>query len=214
VAQSALWRSEAGRRWLTSANRVQGRAQAGGSCSIKRSLPLFAIRRCAVLHHPAMYSDPSSSAGAALSRSAPLPCGGRAVHRLVISPARASAPAGAGERQDGAQAFAASRQGDIEARNCPAHGRSRLTRFRGVSRPKPEHFYRVTLEPEQFADEYSACKGCGVNRQRTWAPRQQLPRPPGARLVRTGISPLAFGPKAAVSRRRAIEERPHARRQR
>lgn len=72
-------------------------------------------------------------------------------------------------------------QGDIEAEELPD-----VWPFRPYSVPaspgEPEHFYRVTLEPEQFADEVQRLQGLWPSLETHLGAVHQTPRPPARAL--------------------------------
>ena len=78
-------------------------------------------------------------------------------------------------------------QGDAEAEELPVEWP--FLPYTVLASPaEPEHFYRVTMEPEQFAEEVGRLQGSGRRSTRTWAPRSNrcgLRRGP----CRTGILP-------------------------
>ena len=78
-------------------------------------------------------------------------------------------------------------QGDAEAEELPLEWPF-LPYTVPASPAEPEHFYRVTMEPEQFADEVGRLQDSGRRSIRTWAPRSsRCVRPRGP--CHTGISP-------------------------
>ena len=78
-------------------------------------------------------------------------------------------------------------QGDAEAEELPLEWPF-LPYTVPASPAEPEHFYRVTMEPEQFADEVGRLQDSGPRSIRIWAPRSsRCVRPRGP--CRTGISP-------------------------
>ena len=72
-------------------------------------------------------------------------------------------------------------QGDIEAEELPCEWP-----FQPYTVPaspvEPEHFYRITLEPEQFADEVQRLQGLWPSIDTHLGAAQQLPRPPARAL--------------------------------
>ena len=73
-------------------------------------------------------------------------------------------------------------QGDIEAEELPCEWP-----FQPYTVPaspvEPEHFYRVTLEPEQFADEVQRLQGLWPSIDTHLGAAQQLQRPPARALL-------------------------------
>jgi hypothetical protein len=72
-------------------------------------------------------------------------------------------------------------QGDIEAEELPCEWPF-LPYTVPASPTEPEHFYRVTLEPEQFADEVQRLQGLWPAIDTHLGAAQQSPRPPARAL--------------------------------
>ena len=72
-------------------------------------------------------------------------------------------------------------QGDIEAEELPCEWPF-LPYTVPASPTEPEHFYRVTLEPEQFADEVQRLQGLWPAIDTHLGTAQQSPRPPARAL--------------------------------
>ena len=72
-------------------------------------------------------------------------------------------------------------QGDIEAEELPCEWPFQPYTV-PASPSEPEHFYRVTLEPEQFADEVQRLQGLWPSIDTHLGAAQQLPRPPARAL--------------------------------
>ena len=95
--------------------------------------------------------------------------------------------------------------GEVEAEELPSEWPF-LPYIVPASPAEPEHFFRVTMEPEQFADEVGRLQGLGRRWTRTWGPRS-------SRCVHrrgpcpTGISPWppprARSPASCAPRRGA-----------
>lgn len=77
--------------------------------------------------------------------------------------------------------FLAVGQGDVEAEELPREWPF-LPYTVPASAAGPEHFYRVTLEPEQFADEVHRLQGLWPAIDTQLGAAQQLPRPPARAL--------------------------------
>ena len=101
-------------------------------------------------------------------------------------------------------------QGDAEAEELPLEWPF-LPYTVPASPAEPEHFYRVTMEPEQFADEVGRLQDSGRRSIRTWG-RAAVAAATGAGLVALASRPgLGRGRNLG---RRDLQERQNARRER